>query len=533
MASYYGIDLGSWRVRVAAVEGSFGRYEVRDAAQIGVSRGEDGALDHAGALHALREGEPSWEAADKAAAFPLDLGVVRSVRLPFSDRAAIAKALIGEVESQVPYDLDEMVLVTHVVEAKDKESRTTAFIAPRVEVRTRVDLLHGAKADPRTLTFDADALATYADRGVQVVVDIGHERTVLAVCFNGTLVAARLVSSGGRAFTDALMAATGWSQADAEEVKHRSELTPRGAGALSGAFDDEVTDASKPRPDAREALERAANAWCAEVRAELIALEDELGRGIDELLCCGGGSRLIGLIGWIGAETGVPSRAVTVPGGHAAEYALAVALARVAAHEKRASDLRVGEFGFRGVADTLWTVVTAAALGGGVAMVAAVVLFAMSWWDAQSRLAELDTKIVATVTSSYPDVTADRVAGQPSVALAILQEKSAESQARVELLGATISGVPPTLEMLKALSEGVPAASEARIDVRELSINDDVVNFKAETDSYETAARIEAALQKVSRFKQARKSDEKKTGETLQFTVNIPLGESEPAAEEG
>ncbi|MFN7143464.1 MAG: hypothetical protein ACK4YP_06805, partial [Myxococcota bacterium] len=88
MAMVYGIDTGSWRVRIAAMEGSFRRFEIRDAAQVGVPVAEDGTPLVAEAIAALRDQEKAWEAAEKAAAFPLDGGVVRLVRLPFADKNA-------------------------------------------------------------------------------------------------------------------------------------------------------------------------------------------------------------------------------------------------------------------------------------------------------------------------------------------------------------------------------------------------------------------------------------------------------------
>src|SRR4051812_16474403 len=119
MAMVYGIDTGSWRVRVAAMEGSFRRFEIRDAAQVGVSLSDDGTPLFGDAVGALRDQEKGWETAEKAAAFPLDRGVVRLVELPFADKNAIARALPSEVEGHVPYDLEDMQLGTRLIDTKD------------------------------------------------------------------------------------------------------------------------------------------------------------------------------------------------------------------------------------------------------------------------------------------------------------------------------------------------------------------------------------------------------------------------------
>ena len=276
-------------------------------------------------------------------------------------------------------------------------------------------------------------------------------------------------------------------------------------------------------------LQRAVEAQIVLLRAELIALEDELGVGIDELLTCGGGAKLTGLAELLVERLGVGVRPVVVPGGYPAECALAIALARMAAGENKAPDLRIDEFAFRGTADVLWNVFTYATVAAGIALVVSATLFAIRYHDASGRLDELDQKIIAAVTGAYPDVPADRLA-DGATALAIMQEKYAETQTRIDKLGVTIASIPPTLDTLKTLSERVPDKAEARIDVRELTIADDSISLKAETDSYDSAAKIEAAVQREPRFKAARKADEKKIGEALSFTLTIPLGEQAAAA---
>jgi hypothetical protein len=223
---------------------------------------------------------------------------------------------------------------------------------------------------------------------------------------------------------------------------------------------------------------------------------------------------------------------VQVPGGHPPSFALAVALARAGAGEVRMVELREGEFGYQGRADRIWNAVLLGGVAVGFALVAGTAWFAVSLqrlWEEESRV---DEQIVATVQGLLPDVDPARLSDS-ATALALVQERVLETQKRVDALGASVGGLPPTLEMLKTLSDGVPPASEARIDVRELNISDAAVSFRADTDSYEMAAKIEEALKKEPRFSQAQRGDEKKVGEILTFSMTIPLGEpqaGEPGA---
>jgi Tfp pilus assembly PilM family ATPase len=527
MAKAQGIDSGSWRTRAATMEGSFRRLELARVAE-DVTRLEDGVI-RLDLSFATADVPPGAEI-DRVAAFPLDLGAVKLVKLPFSDKAAIAKALPAAVEASVPWDLEEMVLASHILEIGAAGARIAAFVAPRDEVAARIDAFKDAGAEPRGVVFDADALAAYNDAGVQVILDVGHRRSVLALAFGGKLQGARLVPSGGLDLTRAIAAATGASVEDAEAMKH--SLTPAGTATALAEWDDldldevTATDAGAPW---QAALEAAVGEWITEVRAELISLEDESGLGIDEVLLCGGGSRAHGLSSGLAEALGVPVRPVVLPDGHGPEFALSIALARVAGRERPATDLRIGDLSFRGHADVLWRVTAASVLGGLACAVAALAMFVSQRIAAGNELDAVDQKIVDAVVQAVPGTSPERVAGQPRMALAILQEATTATQARVDALGATLGGVPPTLDLLKVLSESMPPP-DTRIDVRELNLDEESLSFKAETDTYESAARIEETLKRNERFAQARKSEEKKSGEVVTFAMNIPLVVEEAAA---
>ncbi len=525
MAFVQGMDTGSWRVRVATMEGNFRRWTLRDVVEM------DSSVGIAQALEAIRADEPAWDQAERVAALPLERGTVRVVKLPFTDRSTIAKALPAEVESNVPYDLEEMVLGTKPIDQDKAGSRTRVVIARKDDITELLAVLKGAGSEPRQLIIDAEVLASYADRGIQAVIDLGHSRTVIALCQGGQLVAARLVPLGGRQLTAAVALAAGGSEGDAEALKHTLAV-PVTAEAGEGWAEPEPTDAAlaPQHPAAVQALTDALDEQLAEIRARLIAIEDEFGFGVDELLLAGGGSQLSGLPGRLSAWTGLPTRAVLVAGGHPPACALAVALARAAAGELAVTDLRMGDLAYRGHADILWNVIAYGAVATASALLVGGLIVGLRATEAWDKLAQLDTTLVETVMKHFPDTDRDSLSDS-STTLTIFQELANEAKTRVEALDAVVGGDPPTLSILKQLSDVLPANNAAKIDVRELTINETAVNFKAETDSYESAAKIEETLKANETFAQAHKSDEKKTGEYLNFSMNIPLGTPEPDEE--
>ncbi|MSQ00702.1 MAG: hypothetical protein EXR71_02290 [Myxococcales bacterium] len=520
MANVQGVDIGSWRVRVATMDGSFRRWVLRDVVEM------EGSVGVVGALEAIRAAEPGWDRAERVAAMPLQRASVRVVRLPFTDRTTIHKALPAEIESSVPYDLAEMVVATRAVDQQKGSSRTRAVIARRADVKELLELLTGLNAEPKLLVLDAEALSAYADRGVQAVIDFGHSRTIIALCQGGQLIAARLVPLGGEALTETIAAHMQAGAPAAEVAKHAARVPE--ALQIAEWAEPEPTDGGADALDRKTmaALVAALDEQLVEVRAQLIALEDEFGFGVDEVLLAGAGSQLGGLAGRLSNFTGVPVRAVLVPGGHPPSCALAVALARIAATEVPATDLRIGELAFRGHADVLWNVVSWGGMATAAALLVGGLVVGLRTAEAWDTLSELDGKIVSTVQAHVPGIEASRLADS-SMALAIFQGEADTLKAKVDALGSTIGGDPPTLGMLKRLSQALPGNQEAKIDVREMTISAEAVSFKAETDSYESAAKIEDALKASGNFAQARKSDEKKSGDILLFNMSIPLGEPE------
>lgn len=526
MAQVQGIDLGAWRVRVATMDGSFRRRILRDVVEMDASVGTGKAIE------AIAAGEPGWSTAERAAAFPLEQGAVRTVRMPFTDRATIARALPAEIESNVPYELDEMVLASRVILQDKAGSLTRAVIAPKVELRDRLALLVAAGSEPKQVVLDAEALASYSDRGVQAVIDFGHERILMALCRGGELLAGRLIPMGGAALTQAIAEALNIPVAEAEAIKHEAAVP---ADRDDGWRGSEPTDGQGTRVGAQRvlaALIPVLDDQIAELRARLVAFEDEFEVGIDEVLLAGGGSQLTGVADRIATFVGVPCRSVLVPGGHPPACALAVALARVAAGEVPATDLRIGEFTFRGHAEILWNVVSYGGLATAGALLVGTLVLGVRVMQAWDEMSALDTRIVDSVNRSVPGVDPSRLSDS-GMALAIVQERADAMEERVNTLGSIVGGEPPTLGMLKRLSDSLPANQVARVDVRELTLTAEALSFKAETDSYESVAKIEETLKATTTFAQAVKGEEKKSGEMLVFNMSIPLGEPEAKADEG
>ncbi len=553
MARMIGIDLGGHTVKVAVFEVNLGRQQLVDIHLRAVEQDGENPPTRQGRIDALAAvldelGAGSWR--DAVAAYPSDRASLRLVRLPFSDREQVERTLPFEVENQVPFDLDDMVLVPRIVETGEDGSRVLVALATRDRVAGFLEPLAELGADPKALVVDADLLSEYADEGVQAVVDIGHTRTVVALCRDGRLVTARALSSGGRALTAALAERAGLSWGEAEGRKHVAsvadpgeaetvEVEPSWSDETGPAVDEwlsaEPTAPLPHHPEDGAILREAIEPLLVELRATLIALEDILGTGVDEVLITGGTAHLRGLRGLLASTLGVPVRHADLgedvddrdePG----RFAIARALGSRALRG-RALDLRTGDFAFRGDLATLGNLLKYGAVAVAVFLVVGLGMFTWRSIQLHRAIDETEQQIREAVLARFPDVPPDKLSS-PSMALAIMQERTTEVTSRVDRLGSLLSEEPPMLDLVRRLSEAMPPPSQARIDVRELSVGPTGITIKAETDGYEAATRIESALQAAKGFEGARKGDEKKSRNGVRFNITIPRGEDD-AGEEG
>lgn len=586
MAKVLGIDLGAHTVKVAVFEGRVGKLELTDYRLRAVPPPEPVPLPELeegetpppppsqrvalgarlAALGALLDDVSPDDTTVYAVALPADQTSLRSVTLPFSDRDRIAKTLPFELEAHVPFELDDFVLEYR---ARDhgEGSQVLCSLAPTQALQDLLDGLAELGVDPKHVVLDADVLGGLADgtgHTVQAVVDMGHARTLVSVVQDGEVLGVRAFSRGGWSLTQAIAAAMDVDERAAEGAKHvlSLESDPGVAGPAATPVspewaDDERTDPHgkpvDPSPNLanaplaqkghagspQHALVRALEPVLAELRATLIALEDELGLGIDEVLLTGGTGELQGLAGVLREDLGVPVRRVSLGpvadnAGDPGRFALAHILGLKAAGTTGGRELsfRSGDFAFGGDLALVRNVVAFGLIALLMFSVVGTGLYVMRSVQYSRQIAAAQAGIGESVLAVFPDAPKDKL-DSPKTALSIMTERVGEVTSRGEALSAAVSGEPPVLTVWKQLADAMPPGSGAKVDVTELTIGVAGISGKVETTSYEAAGEIEKSLQREPRFAGARKSNETKTGDVVRFDLSISLEPDALEEEEG
>ncbi|MFH1469708.1 MAG: type II secretion system protein GspL [Pseudomonadota bacterium] len=564
MARILGIDLGAWAVKVAVLEGSFGRFRLQEvhSRRVPTEGGQvPGYPERLDTLRALLHEEELQGASASAVAWAADRASVHVVDLPFDDRSKIERTLPFEVENHVPFEIDEMTLVHRVLSRKEGGCRVLVGLVEREGLRERLAALKALGLDPRHMSLDADMHAVAGDGGAaaQAVVDLGHSRSLVTLVRDGAAHDLRALHCGGVQMDRHLRAAFGFDAETAEAWRRATPLEPGADTAVpveAGWDDDQTITRDLPAADGEgqplapkhrapepaavgRVLREGLLELVGELRTTLISFEDRHGVEIDELLLTGGLSAHPGLASLLSHELGVPVRFVAQPGPlHEREdahgFALALALARLASGEAGGAflELRRGELAHHSALQVLRSLAAYGAAAAAFFVIAMAVVAITQQRTLSGEISEVESRIATEVAATFPDAD-PRQLQDPSMAVAIMQEGTLGTAQRVEALKASLRGEPPSLTLLKELSQAMPPATEAAIDVRELVLSETAISIKADTDGYEQASNIEASLQARPRFKGATKGDEKKRGEKVQFTISIPLGDEPDEGEEG
>jgi len=183
-------------------------------------------VDHRSAVvQALRElAAAGWFNADQIVlSLPGDQATSRVVTVPFQDPQKVGQVLPFEIESMLPFDLDQVLISPAALQRTPTGSRVLAVVLPKSRMTELLEMTADAGIDPTVVEIGPAALARLAravgpsagspvgspvgsplgsmtgdtTEGLLTVVELGDASTTLAVCRGGRLLSTRTLS--GRA----------------------------------------------------------------------------------------------------------------------------------------------------------------------------------------------------------------------------------------------------------------------------------------------------------------------------------------------
>jgi general secretion pathway protein L len=432
----------------------------------------------------------------------------RRFEFPFRDRKKLATAVPFEVEGEIPFALEDVLVDWELIGGEGRQGRIVASIAQRREVSRCLDALREAAIDPRILVGEGLVLgnlsALFDLPGDQLLVDLGHRKSSFCLLHDGRPMGARSIALGGEAITHAIAEDRHCSLDEAERYKCEEGIFGAGSSPRAVAVADRI---------AREIV-RTLESY--EPTATAITLFGGTAKlpGIAEFL-----SERIGISAQHLAPPEDPERAQIVSGGDPLLFAPALALAlRATAETRTRMNLRKEEFAYRtDLRQFFGKDLRPTAVLAGIAAVLGCATFATSVSLESQRAARLESESAQLYSEAFPDRSL------PANPVTAMSQALRESQERADFLGVYGTNLS-ALDLLAELSRRVPSDLRVRFD--EISIDGRVIKIKVLGESYEAADRLKSVLAQSPPFTAAKvagevKSQRRGKGKTFNLTISL------------
>lgn len=248
-----------------------------------------------------------WRSMGIAASLPEEKSFLRLMQLPNVKKEEAAGALRWQIEGQIPLPAEDLAYDYEVIDpfaplplplSDHLDVVVTAF--PKGVIESYVRVLKEAGFQPVALELESQAIAravlgSARSPDAVVVVDMGRNRTSIAVCAAGSALFTATVPVGGRAMDEAISKGIAVGADDAARIKKEY-------GLAKDAYEGKIFAALTPLIDT----------LAAELGRTISYYEDHIshihgGRpGIQRVLLSGGDANLLGLDTYLASRIRVP-----------------------------------------------------------------------------------------------------------------------------------------------------------------------------------------------------------------------------------
>lgn len=455
-------------------------------------------------------------------------------------RAELDKAVGGELEGVVPVDLEDMVYCFEQIPAPPaappaaevggrvappvEGMRVLSYAMRRERAEQLIELGKSCGFDPRGLLAVGGAAIKLVERtpslakarldGAVAVIDIGHERTDVAVVHEGKCVFSRSFARAGKQVTEAISRNWQISFERAEQAKH-----------TDGFVASQTEPAASPQwAKISDVLTKELTPFARDLRQTLAACRARTGFAPIAALIVGGGSRLRGLGSFLSEQLAfpvwrmtsddvvalagprfAPEQAVQLPIDAAS---LTIGLAYDAAGGRPQFDLRQGALAKKMDLSFL----RAKAVPLGAAALAICAFAAASAYADLYRLRKAEKTLNTRLASESVEVL-----GAAKTADEVLNSSGGPG-------GASSSPIPKmtAYDLLLEINSHVPPKDKVTLDVDKLDIDDQKIELSGTVKTPEELDQLVAELKKSDCFKEvSRGATESGEGGTRKFRLTI------------
>ncbi len=197
-----GLDIGSTSIKAVEVDTAFGRFEIHEYHEVRVNPHESAIAVAGGLIRSLPKSPDRVVVPLRANRVTL-----RNLKLPTRDKKAIQSSVTFELEDDLPFEADQAVSDSVIMGTQGNESQVHVAACLRTTVSDYLGLAIPAGIDPDIITTEAACyrallrkinLPAVVEERPVILINVGHERTVIYAQFNGSPLMCREVAWGGR-----------------------------------------------------------------------------------------------------------------------------------------------------------------------------------------------------------------------------------------------------------------------------------------------------------------------------------------------
>ncbi len=546
--SILGLDIGTWSIKAVVIESAFRGFKITAVREAPIPAGSPGDLTdrQIAALRVLVE-DPALKADTYVVGLPAESASIRFISLPFADTRKVDQTMAGELADVLPFDVFDACYDHQLLKkTANGGSLSIAAAAKATHIKALLDVCREADVDPKFVPVDVLSLfnlyshyladdaskpefpsaateelsipSAFDDGGppeARLLLDIGHERSLICACGPEGVAYVRVIRHGGRAVTEAVAKAYGLEWDAAEAGKHEDAL-------VASSRYPAPSDAAQRMSDA---VSQGLSPLMRELRRTMQAIRREKRVRIGRIDLLGGGARIRNLAAFVAEQLNVPvavgaaveqvvEREVDAPRRGAMAQALSLALRPVGDLPVSQIEMRKGAFAFAGSLQNFRRRVPFMAGALAALMALVMVNVAVRFQALGQREAEVDQQ--------FCDIT-EKVVGrpicEPSVAISVLTQPSSE-------LGAFKLPERSAFLVAAEVSSLIPADLSETTVITEMDINVERARIEGETASFEAVDKIYSALAKNDCFESIKKGrlNKKSSGKSVEFQLNIRLG---------
>lgn len=452
-----------------------------------------------------------------------DQATARYKTFPFSDRSKIQKSLSFEMEEDIPFDTDACIFDAKVIQTQGLSSNILATATPKTQVEKIISLAANFGVELHAVTLDGLAFANLVEnwqspppdqaddldldeqknfkKNIQIILNIGHKKTLFTAYENKRLIFTRSLFWGADQLIQEIIKKQEISYIEALRILHKQS---------SILLTKEL--ASYEQVQQTAVLTKSLSELVRDIQMTAIELQSEFNANITALHFTGGVSLLPNLGGYLTQHLEIASNPIfllqnyvnpmstlaSAAQAHEIESrfttAVAIALEAFKKPLNPATNLLKGDFAKQN--DRLkffWQKWKSVAQAGFTAL---LVLF---FWASfrGSFTAVLNEKVEESLHTQAKNVARlpKKQANESGVRKYIRENKKKSTELK---LVAEVAQMNSALEVLKKVSEVAPTKDQAKIDIMNFQIKDDIVQILGYATSARDIVTLTQSLKTIS-----------------------------------